>query len=1179
MFNIRTLGFLVLAALCPAPQMYGQLLASSHTVEQVRIKAIPGRKHTLLDALKGIEKKFRVTFLYRNDLVEKEVAEGNEGQKDKSLEETLKGLLAPHGLTFEKLRTDYYIIVPAAQKKNRAVSQIREAETSAFPVNRPETDVLTLRAHQFGYQTTLAEDWPVQGRVTDENGEPLHGATVSLKGTTQGTTTDAQGRFTLQVPGVGAVLQISYVGFASQQVTIHSRSELKIRLKQVDGSLNEVVVVGFGTQKKVNLTGAVDQVTAQQLESRPITNLGAGLQGLIPNLNVTNPSGRAGTAPSFNIRGFTSINGGSPLLLVDNVPFSADELARLNPNDVESVTVLKDASSAAVYGARAAFGVVLITTKSAKSDKLSVSVNANTAFRTVGKLPELVTDPLMVMEYKHDAAYPLYNLYPDAVKAYARERSKNPSLPAVTTDPTNPNSAWIYTGSTDWLKEAYFNSAPMYNANVSLSRKTDKLNYYFSGDYYRQDGMLRYGNDVYNRYNVRGKMDVQVTPWLTFSNNTLLTSSNYDAPVFLDGDFFWNVNRTASLDVPKNPDGSWTSAGGSLLGRLQQGGRKDVQLNDFLTTFSAKAAVIKGIWDLRADMTFRRGSTLTRAFDIPVPYRTGPVNPVQYTGSTTSYAQNNNIATRYNVLNVYTDVYKKFGAHNLQVLAGFNQESNYYNSFTARKNALISNTLPSINLSTGTMTESEAITEWAVRGLFYRLNYNFKDRYLVELNGRYDGSSRFPKSDRWGFFPSASAGWVVSEEPFLAGIKQSAKLDFLKLRASYGALGNQASVGEYDYIPIMSSTTLSKLLGGITPLTVNQPPAVASSLTWEKVSTVNGGIDLAFFRNRLNINFDAYTRFTKDMLIPGKTLPAVFGVASPKTNAGDLKTKGWELKLGWRDNGTLGNSPFYYNVTFALGDSRSWITRFDNPTRSLSNYYVGQEIGEIWGLDVEGFFQSEEDLKNHANQKAVGTDDQGYQFYVGDIKFKDRNGDGAVNFGKSTVDDPGDLHKIGNNRLRLPYSFDLSAGWKGFDVRVFLQGIGRRDWYPGASQIYFWGIYSQPWTNVTTLNLDHWSPQNPNGYFPRVKAYSAEDNMEELGIPNPRYMQNAAYLRVKNVMLGYSLPSSLTRKVGLDRVRVYFSGENLFEVSHLKARLDPEGLDGSIYPFQRTYSWGLNINF
>ncbi|MBO9638658.1 MAG: TonB-dependent receptor plug domain-containing protein, partial [Siphonobacter aquaeclarae] len=404
--------------------MYGQLLASSHTVEQVRIKAIPGRKHTLLDALKGIEKKFRVTFLYRNDLVEKEVAEGNEGQKDKSLEETLKGLLAPHGLTFEKLRTDYYIIVPAAQKKNRAVSQIREAETSAFPVSRPETDVLTLRAHQFGYQTTLAEDWPVQGRVTDENGEPLHGATVSLKGTTQGTTTDAQGRFTLQVPGVGAVLQISYVGFASQQVTIHSRSELKIRLKQVDGSLNEVVVVGFGTQKKVNLTGAVDQVTAQQLESRPITNLGAGLQGLIPNLNVTNPSGRAGTAPSFNIRGFTSINGGSPLLLVDNVPFSADELARLNPNDVESVTVLKDASSAAVYGARAAFGVVLITTKSAKSDKLSVSVNANTAFRTVGKLPELVTDPLAVMEYKHDAAYPLYNLYPDAVKVYARERSK-----------------------------------------------------------------------------------------------------------------------------------------------------------------------------------------------------------------------------------------------------------------------------------------------------------------------------------------------------------------------------------------------------------------------------------------------------------------------------------------------------------------------------------------------------------------------------------------------------------------------------------------------------------------------------------------------------------------------------------------------------------------------------------
>ncbi len=1034
----------------------------------------------------------------------------------------------------------------------------------------------------------------VKGRILDETGNGLSGVSIRVKGGKTGVFTDENGYFQLEVPGA-ATIEISFIGYQTVEMAVTENQEINLQLEPGDQNLDEVVVVGFGIQKKVNLTGAVDMVTAKQLESRPLTNLGAGLQGLIPNLNITTSNGRATTNPSFNIRGFTSINGGEPLIVVDNVPFTMDEVARLNPNDIETVSVLKDAASAAIYGARASFGVVLITTKSAKGSKLNVSVNSMAAYRTLGKLPALVTDPYQAMDFKHQAAVPLYNLYPEAAREYAKQRSEDPSLPSAILNPTNPDN-WLYYGSTDWLKEAYHNTAPTYNTNISVSKRSDKISYYLSGDYYRQEGMLKYGNDVYNRYNARGKVDFDVTSWLKLSNNTLLTSWDYDAPVYLDGDFFWNVNRTNSLDVPFNPDGSWTSAGASVLGSLQQGGRKNTRLNDFQTTFSAKAALIKEVLNINVDATFRRGASLTRSFDVPVPYKTGPNNPIQYTFANT-WAQNENNTSRYNVLNVYTDFSKDFGAHSLQALVGYNQEYRFDNYFSVRRNGLISNDLPSIGLSTGALVPPvERITDWAVQGLFYRLGYNYDGRYLLELNGRNDGSSRFPQNKRWGFFPSVSAGWVVSEEGFFEPVKNSIALNVFKIRGSYGSLGNQTFVDPnrdpyretYPYIPIMNNGQVPIILGNTRPLAVYAPGAVSDNFSWEKINTVNFGVDLAFLSNRLELNFDKYTRYTKDMLIPGKALPAVFGTSVPRENAGDLKTKGWELRLGWRDRGVLAGSPFYYGIAFNLADSRAWITRFDNPTRSLGGnfegYYVGREIGEIWGAEIEGFFRDEADMANHPNQRAMGTDDQSYNFFVGDPKFADRNKDGVVDKGNNTVDNPGDMYIVGNSWSRFPYGVDLTAGWKGFDLRIFLQGIGKRDWYPGASNVYFWGIFAQPWTNVTVQNLDHWTPENPNAYFPAIRAYTAEDSYQQLSIPNKRYMQNAAYMRVKNITVGYTLPASLLKRAGLEKLRFYFSAENIFEISHIKVKLDPESLGSgnrpqAAYPFQRTYSFGLNLNF
>lgn len=528
-------------------------------------------------------------------------------------------------------------------------------------------------------------------------------------------------------------------------------------------------------------------------------------------------------------------------------------------------------------------------------------------------------------------------------------------------------------------------------------------------------------------------------------------------------------------------------------------------------------------------------------------------------------------------------------------MVGFNQEYYNENYFWNRRDGLISTSLPSPGTATGNITGSERIRDWAVQGVFSRLAYNFREKYLLELNSRNDGSSRFPDGNRWGFFPSASAGWVVSQERFFEPVKDAIGLNLFKFRASYGTLGNQTFRYDnarpyydlYPYIPVMNNGQVGYILGTGRPQAVYAPGAVSGNFSWESITTVNFGADLAFFNNKLAINFDKYTRYTNDMLIPGKELPAVFGTSVPTENSGDLKTKGWELRVNWRDNGELAGSPFWYNVALTLADNRSWITRYDNPTKSLGNgwdrYYVGREIGEIWGADIIGVFKDETDIANSPNQTAMGTDDQSYKFYPGDPKFADLNGDGKVDMGKKTVDDPGDMHIIGNNSSRFPYSADLSGGWKGVDLRIFLQGIGKRDWYPGASNIYFWGVFAQPWTNPTMQNADYWTPGNPNAYFPAVRAYSAEDNYQQLGIPNKRYLQNGAYMRVKNITIGYTLPPSVLQKINLSKLRFFFSAENIFEISHIKVKLDPESLgDGNrpqaAYPFQRTYTFGLNLN-
>lgn len=1049
------------------------------------------------------------------------------------------------------------------------------------------------------------QDTHVKGTVIDSRtGEPIIGANIVVKGTTNGTITGVDGDYSLKAP-VGSVLEISFIGYKT--VTVKAVAGLqKIRLQEDSSLLDEVVVVGYGTQKKVNLSGAVDAISSEALEDRPIINAGQGLQGVIPNLNITISNGAANSTPSFNIRGETSLNGGDPLILVDNIPTTSGELSRLNTNDIESVSVLKDAASAAIYGARAAFGVILVTTKRAKSEKIAINVNAFYSTRKVTRVPEHVTDPYTVMKIKHDAATPLYNLYPEKQLEIGKYFSEHPNEDRVVINPDDPES-WLYYGSTDWMDEVYESSAPSYTVNFNISQKAKKTSYYLSGEYARQDGMLRYGNDIYDRYNIRGKVDFQITNWLNLSNNTSFVQRTYDQPSFgrTDwglSDFFHEVNRTNSLDVPRNPDGSWTQSGGAILGALQEGGRKINDSREFSTTFGLTLDIIKDMWQIKADATWRRDSELNRNSYHNYHYKTGPNKPEQASGRPTRASRSTSFYN-YNVYNVYTDFHYTFAdKHYVQALLGFNQETRKTNSFSMYRDDLISSSFPTPELAVGEKGIGEDISEWAVRGMFFRVNYIYDDKYILEMNGRYDGTSRFPKNKRYGFFPSGSVAWRVDVEPFFEPLRSL--FSQFKIRASYGSLGNQL-VTEYGYIPSMNSSLGSYLIDGKLQQTVTAPGLVSPDYTWEQVRTLNGGIDLALWNNKLVVSFDIYRRDTKGMLTLGKELPGVLGKTEPKENAADLKTRGWELSVAYRDEFQLKGKPLNWGARFVLSDNRSWITKFDNPTKNLSQYYEGQELGEIWGLQSDGLFKSKEEIAALDETEIIPWG--ALEIVEGWPKYKDLDGDQRITKG-TTVDKPGDLSVIGNSSPRFRFGLNLNAEWNGFDVSAFLHGIGKRDYYP-VSYLY-WSFYQQPYTGGQVHAFDFYRPttdsdvemakhsqsyinaglanQNLDSKYPVFQSWLADKNLGTgingmgLAIPQTNYMLNGSYLRIKNITIGYTLPARWTKKTHLNRVRIYVSGDNLFEWSGLKKYFDPEAVTNSdsygyVYPFNRQYSFGINV--
>lgn len=1075
-----------------------------------------------------------------------------------------------------------------------------------------------------------AQNRVVSGKVLDQEHLPIPGVTVQVEGTTKGDFTSIEGSFSLEVPSGDVVLNVSFLGYIPQKVTVPSNKEdVTIYLQEDAYQLEETVVIGYGTQKRVNLTGSVSVVGGKDLENRVSHSVTHMLQGSVPGLNITTSSGKPGSSAAINVRGFTSINGADPLVIVDG---AVGDLDRINPNDVESISVIKDGSAAAVYGARAAYGVILVTTKSgaAKDGKATVrysgrigweGTTTSTDYENRGYWSAYTVNKF----WKADSGT-LYLDYNDRdmqqLLARVNDKTEHPDRPWVVEDVRNGRKQWVYYGNYDWWDMLYREKRPVQKHSISLSGGSKDIKYLVSGAYDRQEGIQRQNPDLYQKYNLRSKIDFRVNEWATLSNNTSFFSSKYSSlgDGSVDNTIGYSARHALSVFPMKNPDGSWLYST-PYLGNYRVANGRHIMLgeashrlsnlkHDFANTSRLVVTPMKAL-SVTADFTYRLYQTSYTSRSNPMYYREYPdaVLASYSTGAGQNQLDEEVSKKDYYSVNVFANYDETFGdVHHLSGVIGLNYEKYRFKEVSAWGQDLTSPHLDDLGL-VGQNSTGSTVTgvggkqyEYALMGYFARINYDYKGRYLFELSGRYDGTSRFASGSRFGMFPSGSIGWRISEEPFFEPARNT--IDNLKLRASYGSLGNQnvseknkfVSDAYYTYLRLIDVLDFKGYTfgdGGTMGKYATIGPPVASGLTWETAKQWNLGIDASVLNSRLNITADAYIRDTKDMLTEGVALPGVFGIQVPAMNAVDLRTKGYEFSVNWRDQFQLVNKPFEYSIGFNLSDYKSTITKYDNPEKSFAkDYYVGMRIGEIWGFTTDGLFQTTEEAQayakevdlNYIKNRITG----GWQ--GGDLKFVDLDGDGKLGIGQNTVDNPGDRKIIGNELPSLSYGITASVRWLGFDASVFFQGVGNHYWYPSGHMMNFWGPYSYPYLSFLPKNFlnDVWAEDNKDAYFTRPMAYSATSG--PLAQKNDRYLQNLRYLRFKNLTVGYTVPANITKKAKVDMVRVYFSAENLCYWSPIKKHskyVDPEAAikrdndieQNAFYPWPSTFMFGIDITF
>lgn len=1069
------------------------------------------------------------------------------------------------------------------------------------------------------HQSFAQEKQPaVKGLIKDEKGLIMPSVSVMVQNKSNqfstSTQTNEAGVFTFNTlePGGPYTFTFSFIGYEKKVLEGYQYKQgemitLSVKLEPTPSAMNDVVVVGYGTTKKVNLTGAVDQVSGDVFENRSVPNVAQGLKGAVPNLNIVLGDGKPIQSPAFNIRGNTSIGQqGNALVLIDGVE---GDPAMLNPNDIANISILKDAASAAIYGARGVFGVVLITTKNPTKDKTSINYSMNYSIKAPTTVPDFVTDGYLFAKMFNESwtAWNDYSQTPQNVNktvkfspAYLAElekRSKDPSLPKVE---TNAAGEYVYYDNTDWYHELYKKNTSSVDHNIAFSGSSGKTSFYVTGRYYGQEGLFRYNSDDYKMYNFRAKGSIQLYPWLTIDNNTDYSNMTYHNPLNVgEGGGIWrNIADEGHNMAPMfNPDGTLTYSAAYTVGDFWYGKNGiDMDRRVIRNTTGFTAQLLKNTIRLKGDFTIRNTDNNEKRIRVPVPYSVKP-GVIQYVGTNTNDLQELYRETQYIAANLYAEYEHRFkGNHYLKAMAGYNYEQSTYKQAQTLRNGLIYEDAQDLNLALGqAITTNGGYERWNIVGGFFRVNYVFKDRYLLEVNGRYDGSSKFPSNERYAFFPSVSAGWRVSNEAFW-NVPRNIISD-LKIRGSYGSLGN-GNIASYSFQEQFAISQSGRVLNGVRPQRTSQPGVIPDGLTWETATTQNIGLDMGLLNNRLQINGDAYIRNTTDMFTVGMSLPAVFGTNVPKGNYADMRTKGWELSVSWRDKFTVAAKPFNYTVRVVLSDYTAEVTKYNNPDKKLTDYYEGQKLGEIWGFVTDGYFTAA-NLSEADKQKLYKSSNTG-QTLPGDIKFadidKNKNGgpDGVINNGDNTVNNPGDRKIIGNATPRYSYAINLDLEWNNLFLTTFFQGVGKQDWYPGAEAGVFWGQYNRPYNRLPTSHLGKiWSEENPDAYFPRYRGYIAQNGSATLTQAQTKYLQNVAYIRLKNIQLGYNLPQSLMGRIGISGARVYVSAENIWSWSPLykiTKDLDVESIQGSDrvltdgtngngnnYPMLKSVTFGLSV--
>ncbi|MFI3322407.1 MAG: TonB-dependent receptor [Rikenellaceae bacterium] len=1055
----------------------------------------------------------------------------------------------------------------------------------------------------------------VTGTVTDgQTKQAIAGVVVLKQGTTEGAITDDAGKYSIDKMEVGTVLEYSFIGYETQAAIYSGQSVINVEMKNDGVQVDEVVVVGFGTQKKVNLTGSVAVVDKKALDSRPVSNAADMLQGAVPGLNITNSGGtELGGSASIDIRGTGTIGSGSsgdPLILIDGME---GDFNSLNPQDIESVSVLKDAASSAIYGSRAPFGVILITTKKGTDRKTSVSYNNSFRLSTPRNLPEMM-DSWTFANYMNEAdanAGTSSGLFPqsriDDIKRYQNGELDYNAYTAPTDDNFWGDGFAYGIGDTDHYDNAYKDWAFSQEHNLSVTGGSDKVNFYLSANYSNTSGFFETNPDKIDRLTSTAKINAKLYDWLTVTYTTRFSDRNYDYPTAIsETNYSWGGGlkfytglsqwpTCQDYDSNGNPYSSLPRDNGSAVFSLTNMGDSNQRDKNYYQQVQFVLEPIKD-WKTFIDYNYRHGNT-ERTAATQKSYNVGVDNQTLYPVSVDSSVEEYRYSLDYTNFNAYSEYTKTYrDIHNFKAMVGFQTESNNNGNVTLLRDGLIVSNLVSIDTTNGLSSTGSAVAptvsgayyDWVTAGFFGRLNYDYDGRYLVEASLRYDGTSRFIGDNRWGLFPSGSVGWNVANEDFFEPIKES--IDVLKVRASYGQLGNQNTTSLYPTYRTMSISTSAGdyLIGGVQPTYTSEPTLIDPDLTWERIINWNIGIDLQAFDHRLNLTADYFVRDTKDMVGPAPDMPEYFGFTVPKQNNTDLSTKGWEISLSWRDNLESG---FAYGASFSLSDAITTITSYPNDNMLLSDYYSGQTMGEIWGYETIGIAKTQEEMDAHlatTTQSSLGGN-----WAAGDIMYKDLNGDGIINSGSNSLSDHGDLKIIGNNTPRYAISFSANASYKGFDVSAFFQGVMKRDYWAGGdlstsgSGRYFWGVYGNIW-NATALtqhidyfrgNEDNVLGLNIDSYYPRPLFGNTYKNMQV----QTRYLQDASYLRLKNVQIGYSLPQRVLDKIGFSKLRIFASGENLLTFTSLPDIYDPEtisgGYYGSAYPQAATISFGLNVTF